>query len=650
MSFSERLGSIDRVQKSRPFMIAATVIVILLAGVTIGWAFLEAATDPGGVRQALAAAPEFITDAQGNQFINPQRIELRTAADAIGAARSPASLTVGVLLAAGIVLLVVWMGLGLSYLSVTIAAAAIGLPMLLSQRAAPFGFVIIGGAHLTLAFMILLRAASLLFTPAWPVLAIARNVLAEAIRMKVSLIFIAMLIIMLAVLPMVLNGEQPLRFRVQAFLQYANQFAFWITALLVLFFGAATVAFEQRDKIIWQTMTKPVSAAKYVLGKWLGVATLAAILVLVSSAGVFMFTEYLRGQPAGGEVRAYEPRDASLLMTEDRQLLETRILTARKPVIPNLPFHPSDPEFDKAVEMRIEGIQRLGEFNPTPADRARFRDEAVREAVAEFRSIDPNTERYQEFEFSGLEDAKRRAVPLTLRYKINAEGNRPDIFYALTFIFEDGTPVFRDRTGLGFSHTITIAPEMINDRGIIRFRLYNGLLSVNNQGSIEFQGNTNTITIPSDGLEISYQVGSFQANFLRVQAVQWVKLAFLAMLAVCAATFVSFPVACLVAIGTFFIAESSGWVTNALPGWGTTDTQGNFQFYRWAIYHFAETVSGVFRVYNDLSPAERLADGRLLSWSSVSTGALFLIVASAFIYGIGVYAFRSRQLAIYSGQ
>lgn len=649
MSFSDRLGSIDRVQKSRPFMIAATVIVVLLAAGTIGWAYLQAATDPSGVREALATTPEFLTDAEGNQFINPQRIELRTAADVISAARSPNSLTIGVLLAAGVVLLVLWLGLGLSYLAILLAALAIGLPMLLNPRSAPFGFVIIGGSQLTLAFIVLLRGASLLFTPARPVLAIARNVLAEAIRMKVSLIFIAMLIVMLASLPLVLNGEQPLRFRVQAFLQYANQFAFWITALLVLFFGAATVAFEQRDKIIWQTMTKPVSAAKYVFGKWLGVATLAAVLVLVSSAGVFMFTEYLRGQPAGGEVRPFEPRDASLTMTEDRILLETRVLTARKPVVPNLPFDPAGSEFDRAVEQRIEGIQRLGDYTPSPADRARFRDEAVREAVTAFRSIDPNTERYQEFEFSGLQDAKRRGVPLTLRYKINAEGNRPDIFYALTFIFEDGTPVFRERTGLGFSHTITIAPEMIDDRGQIRFRLYNGLLSINNEGGIVFQPNTNSITIPSDGLEISYQVGSFQANFLRVQAVQWVKLAFLAMLAVCAATFLSFPVACLVAIGTFFIAESSGWVTNALPGWGTTDTDGNFQFYRWAIYHFAETVSGVFRVYNDLSPAERLADGRLLSWGSVSTGAMFLIVASAAIYGIGVYAFRSRQLAIYSG-
>lgn len=649
MSLSERLGSIDRVQKSRLFMIVASAIIVLLAVGSIGWAFLEAATDPAGIRQVVADVPEFITDAEGRRIVNPDAIQVRSVSDAINAARSPVSLTLGILLVSGIMLLFIWLGLGLSYLAITAAALLVGVPMLFFRSTAPFGFVILGGAQLMLAFIVLLRGAVLLFTPAHPTLAIARNVLAEAIRMKISVIFIGMLIILLAAMPLILNGEQPLRFRVQAFLQYANQFAFWIIALLVLFFGAATVSFEQRDKIIWQTMTKPVSATQYVLGKWLGVSTLAAILLLVSATGVFGFTEYLRRLPAGGEIRPFEPRDATLLMTEDRMVLETRVLTARRAVLPSIPFTINDPMFDRAVEQRIEGIQRLGPYTPSPADRARYRQDAFNEAVTAFRSIDPNAERYQEFAFEGLSHARDRAVPLTLRYKVNAEGNRPDVFYALTFVFEDGTPVFRERTALGFSHTIILGPEKINERGEIRFQLYNGLIGFNQQGGLAFQPNTNSITLPPDGLEISYQVGTFRGNFLRVQAVQWVKLAFLAMLAVCAATFLSFPVACLVAVGVFFIAETSGWVAYALPAWGTTDTQGNFDLYRFVTYHFANTVSSAFRIYNDLKPAERLADGRLLSWGSVAGSTAVLLTASAAIFGAGVYAFRSRQLAIYSG-
>lgn len=101
-----------------------------------------------------------------------------------------------------------------------------------------------------------------------------------------------------------LDPEQPLRYRVQSFLQYSVGGSFWLIAVLVLTFTTASICFEQRDKVIWQTMTKPVSHAKYLLGKWVGVTGLAAVLLLVCGAAIFMFTEYLRDQPAKDEGRA----------------------------------------------------------------------------------------------------------------------------------------------------------------------------------------------------------------------------------------------------------------------------------------------------------------------------------------------------------
>lgn len=631
-------------------MIAATAVVILVAGGMIGWAFLQAATDPSGIHAALVQAPATLTDDLGNLVANPDVARLQTIGDVLDAARSPASLSAGVAVLAGIVLLFVWLGLGLTYLLLTAVIVCVGLPLLLWEASAPFGFVIMGAGQLMLSFVVLLRAASLLLSLPRPTPAIARNVLAEAVRMKISLVFIGLLIAVLAAMPLVLNGEQPLRYRVQSFLQYANGLTFGVVALLVLFFGVATVAFEQRDKLIWQTMTKPVSATRYVLGKWLGVAVLAAVLLLVSSTGVFVFTEYLRRQPANGEVRPYEPRDPSVSMTEDRLILETRVLTARKPVVPHIPFYIEDPRFDQAVESRLAELERLGDSAPSASERAEIRQEAFRQAVTEFRSIDANTEGYEEFVFSGLGEARRLGAPLTLQYKINAEGNRPDIFYALTFVFEDGTPIVRERTGLGFAHNLTLSPAFINERGEVRVQIYNGALSQAGDGTIGLVGNTNAVTIPPDGLEISYPVGSFRGNFLRVQAVQWVKLAFLAMLAVCAATFLSFPVACLVAVGVFFIAESSGWVAGSLAGWGTTTYEGEFDLFRYIIYHFADFISSTFKVYDSLKPTQRLSDGRLLSWGSVANGAFVLGLLSLAIFGVGVASFRSRQLAMYSGQ
>ena len=130
---------------------------------------------------------------------------------------------------------------------------------------------------LSLSFFILMELLKLLFSGAHPVIAIARNVVSEAVRMKVSIVFMVMLLFGLASLPGLLDDSTPLRYRVQSFLQYGTGGTFWIIAVLVLFLAVGSVAFEQRDRIIWQTMTKPVAPWQYLLGKWLGVVGIAAV-------------------------------------------------------------------------------------------------------------------------------------------------------------------------------------------------------------------------------------------------------------------------------------------------------------------------------------------------------------------------------------
>ena len=73
-----------------------------------------------------------------------------------------------------------------------------------------------------------------------PVFAIARNVLVESVRLKISLVFIVLLVFFLAGLPFFLDPAQPLRYRVQMFLTYGTGGAFWTLALLtVLLAGCA---------------------------------------------------------------------------------------------------------------------------------------------------------------------------------------------------------------------------------------------------------------------------------------------------------------------------------------------------------------------------------------------------------------------------
>ena len=649
MSIRQRIAQLDRAQKGKVFKIVVSSLIALVAVLLIGYALVNNTTDTSKYTQMLNELPATVTNFAGDEIENPQLAQIRQIQQMVNNAKPGTLLAVGTAVVSGMLILVVWMGLGIVY--PLLAGLAVGTYFLLQETSFELvGSIAVGMLILTLSFMVLMRAAGIALSSSHPVPAIAKNVLAEAIRMKISLVFIVMLFFVLAALPMLLNDDQSLRYRVQNFLQYASGFTFLFIGLLVVFFGAATVTYEQREKVIWQTMTKPVAAWEYLLGKWVGVVTLAAILLTVSATGVFLFTEFLRNQPAVGEIEAYKPADGSDI-TEDRLILETQVLTSRESVLPSLPFSMNSPEIEQALEAQIQQERQLQPaYNPNHAERHALKQKLFQDEVTKYLSIDPITEKLEEFVFVGLGRAKAMNLPLTLRYKINAEGNRPDMFYILTFGFGDGTLLPPRRTGLGFSHTMTISPEFIDENGRIRLQIINGQ-PINEEGDVfRIQTNVNTFTIPPDGLEISYSVGGYRSNFVRVFFVLWVKLAMLGMLAVWASTFASFPVACLIAGGLFFIGQSAGFVQDALPGWGKTNVEGDPSVYRTVIYYFADWISSAFKVYNDLRPTARLSDGRMLSWGSVSRGVLTLGGISGLFYGLGILIFRRRQLAIYSGQ
>ncbi|MFT5423604.1 MAG: ABC-type transport system involved in multi-copper enzyme maturation permease subunit [Phycisphaerales bacterium] len=642
MTFRERLSAANRLQQTRGFKVFATIVVTALTIAALGTWLVLATSQPAvpgiDIPEGMDAELARELTAQYQLFAN-----LAGSSDPVAAR---IAMAVSGLLAS---LVVIWLGLGLTYLGLGVAAAGVAGPMLLYGPTSGAGRMLGGVVLLTMAFTALMQAMRLVLGGSRPVAAIAQNVLAEAVRLKLSLIFVVMLIVLMAALPLVLDPEQPLRYRVQTFLQWATGGGFWIIATMVVFFSVGTVAFEQRDKVIWQTMTKPVAAWEYLLGKWLGVSCLAAIMLAVSSSGVFLFTEYLRNQPAEGEIAGQiDPMN----LTEDRIVLESQVLTARKSVNPRDIIDYNDEGVDVAVRDRIEA-ERLQDpgYDPTPAEMYRMRLEVLGEQSLEYRSIDPREEQFEEFIFYGLGKAKASTRPITLRYKINAEGNRPDEMYTLYFESPIGpiTQMPGRRTGLGFSHTLTLSPEFIDDNGELVLRVWNGSLSVDEQGRPIFMPNPGTITFPTDGLEVSYAAGSYRLNFVRIVFVLWVKLAFLAALGVWAGSFLSFPVAGLVSIGTFLVAEGASFVSSSIDQYRVKDLQGNVEQWRIMIRGVAQFVSDRFLVYSELRPTTRLADGRLLSWAEVAGGTTVLLVAMLVLFVTGVMIFRKRELAIYSG-
>jgi len=665
-----RLAAANRLQRSKPFKIVATIAIAILAiatfaTYTINQALPDADADAA---QPLPQAERGDTP-QGQELSEEDKTYLsaldagRNAVDMVLQAQSDwQSVGFGTAVVAALALAVVWLGLGLTYLALLALAALVGVPLLRFGPTATIGQVFLGVVALTAAFAALLQLVRLLLSRPGPVSSIARVVLDEAVRMKVSLVFIVILILGLSALPNALDAAQPLRYRVQSFMSFSTGLAFWTIAILTLLFSAATVAFEQRDKIIWQTMTKPVSPWKYILGKWVGVCALNAVLLAVCASGIFLFVEYLRGQPALGERAAFVSLEGGQGdLTEDRWLLETQVLAARVAVVNEPPFNKTTPAFQEGARQFIEDRQALDKsFAAAPGERAKIIDDLYKGAITEYRSIEPgNSERYV---FTNLAKARDQKELLTFRHRIDAGSNRPAEFYTVTFQFTDGSRLIQRMAG-GHWHTATVYPTAIHkvtDADLAdadpdrreELKALDGALvmQVINADASSGYVNPDTIIFPPGGIEISYAVGSYRLNFVRAMVILWAKLAFLAIVAIWAATFLSFPVACLVAFGVFLAAEGSGFLQQSLQSFATTDRAGNIQVFNLISSSITHAVAAAFSLYAELRPTTRLVQGRLIPVQSVLLGGLFILAASGVLYLAAVTTLRRRELATYSGR
>ena len=123
----------------------------------------------------------------------------------------------------------------------------------------------------------------------------------------------------------------------------------------------------------------------------------------------------------------------------------------------------------------------------------------------------------------------------------------------------------------------------------------------------------------------------------------------LAAVGVAAATFTSFPVACLMAMTVLFAAESAGFLWQSLE-WYTSKTKEGVDYFALVVRIIAVPVALLFKSYAELKPTENLVDGRLISWNALM-GTLGMVgIWSLIVLSAGWAVFRGRELATYSGK
>ncbi len=111
------------------------------------------------------------------------------------------------------------------------------------------------------------------------ILAIARNTIAQGLRMKVPLILIAFLLVVIPVLPLLLKSDGTPKGQAQLILMYSLNTASFLLCLLAVFLSVSTLRSDFKGKQIYVMDITRTGRWEMLLGKWFGVVLLISVLL-----------------------------------------------------------------------------------------------------------------------------------------------------------------------------------------------------------------------------------------------------------------------------------------------------------------------------------------------------------------------------------
>ena len=170
------------------------------------------------------------------------------------------------------------------------------------------------------------------------------------------------------------------------------------------------------------------------------------------------------------------------------------------------------------------------------------------------------------------------------------------------------------------------------------------------------------------GIELLYRVGGFEGNLLRSLLMLWVRLGFLAMLALAAGAFLGFPVALLLCVLVYLAAAGSGFLTESLSYYATLpaasptlrdqiagvfvrvgELLGERDFYelfKLAIRLIGSAFGFLVPPFSDYNPTPLLVEGKQVSWAMLGKALLQITALWTTLAAVAAWLlFRRRELA-----
>lgn len=451
------------------------------------------------------------------------------------------------------------------------------------------------------------------------VLAIVRLTLREAVRSRSLLAVTVLLLAGLVGLPLLIPGDGTATGRVHVMLHYTLRYAVTLLAVGTLWAACASLAVETQDRSLQLLVAKPVRRWEIWLGKWLAIVGLNAGLLAI--AGLLLV----------GALR-WITRPAALT-PQERQAVQTQILTARKLVRPAEELSSTD------LDAHLNELTRAGRLPPgARADQARLL--AIAALGREVRTVAPGTSARWSFR---LPPDMQKGQPLTLRLRFHS--SRPERV-PLDGEWRLGPPgappVQRVRRGFYPSAAVLVPvpPAAIGADGTITAEFTN----------LEERMPATAIFDPDDGLQLFVHWGAFEPNLLRALLIVWCELAFLAALGLAAGGLFSLPVAVFVSLAALVVLAFGGYIERVVatgvfyvPHEGGLPREGPLEAAAKGLYRALHVITGPLVRLDAVNP---LVEARYITWSTVGRALVLLVgVYAGVTAAVGLAFFHRREIA-----
>jgi hypothetical protein len=446
--------------------------------------------------------------------------------------------------------------------------------------------------------------------------AVARNTVRQALRMKIALVFVILLIVLLPVMGFSITGDGTLKGRLQTFVSYGLSLTSILLCLLTLVVSIYSLTSDIAQRQIYTVITKPIRRYQLLLGKVLGVVLLDLGLLILFSVIIYVITISMP--------KFYD-------VTEDELAqVDNEFYTARA----SLPA----PEVDvtKDVQETYEKLKKSGQL-PEDLTPNKIREHLAIVKRLEKRAAAPGHELI--WEFANVEPIDPNGS-LFIQFKYDVSVNPPDShvysqwfagdYRQVKYGADTGTPVYKTpvrRDPVRTPREIEVPANAVAQDGYLAIGFLNVSL------------NDTVVIFPlEDGLQVLYKADTFTANFLRAVLLILFRLVFLACLGVLGSSFLSFPVAILFCLVVFFTAAFSGFVLESFDFLGENLT---------SVYSY--TIRPIIQLlpqFDKSNPTKFLVEARLLSWPLLAkVGGLMVCIKGCLLLLVALLIFSYREIA-----